>query len=424
MDQTYITYRLGIAIIIGLLIGLQREYVYDREKPEDAELFAGARTFALFAILGFLASLVSDLLASPAGYISIAGIVGLLIVISYVYSARNGNLGLTTEASAIITVVIGSLCYWDYLAIAGSVGVLSATLLTLKLRTQSLVDNLTREDIYATLKFAFISIIVLPLLPREGITTSPFDVIVPFNIWLMVVFISGIGFLGYALIKFVGVQKGVGLSGILGGLASSTAVTMSFSQRSREVEGLAHAFALAIMLSWMVMIARVAIEVLAVNAALMHNLWLPLLIVVLCTFAYSIYLFRASNHAKQSSPENFTNPFKLRPAIVFGLLYAGVLLGANIAQLYYGETGIYVSSMVSGLVDVDAITLSMANLSKQNGVVAPSTAARAIVLAVVSNTIVKGGIVVFKGSSALRKVIVPRILLISISAILSVFLLT
>ncbi len=424
MDQTHLIYRLGVAIAIGLLLGLQREHDYDQENIEDTELFAGARTFALFSVLGFVAAMITEQLESSAGFVSVVAMVGVMIVTSYAISARKGNLGLTTEVAAFITLLIGAICFWDELVVAAAIGVLTAILLALKVRTQSLVDNLTREDIYATLKFAFISIIVLPLLPREGYGSPPLDVIVPFNVWLMVVFISGISFLGYALIKIVGVRKGVGLTGILGGLASSTAVTMSFAQQSRDFKDLAHPFALAIILSWTVMIVRVTIEILTINAPLLRVMWLPILIVIICCAAYSAYLYIAKSSDQQETTEQFTNPFELQPAFMFALLYAGVLLGSNFAEMYYGNTGIYISSILSGLVDVDAITLSMSKMSQQGGPLEMAVAARAIILAVVSNTIVKGGIVLLTGSASLRKIIIPGLLLITASAIASVFLLT
>lgn len=423
MEQSHFIFRLGIAIFAGLLIGLQREYVYGHDKPENAELFAGARTFALFAILGFMAAYVTTFLNSPLGFIAVFVVSSVLIVVSYRVSAAQGHLGLTTEAAALITLLIGAICYWGELAIAASTGVLTAILLTLKLSTQSLVQKLTREDLYATLKFAFVSIIILPILPQQSIGEAPFDVLVPFNIWLMVVFISGISFLGYALIKLIGLSKGIGLTGLLGGLASSTAVTMSFSQRSRNMEGFAHPFALAIMLSWTVMIIRVTIEVLTINGPLMRILWLPVLVIVLSCGAYCAYLFFASSASEKGNDASFTNPFELRPALLFGALYAVVLFVSNIAQLYYGSTGIYLSSILSGLVDVDAITLSMARLSKHQGTLEMTTAARAIVLAIVSNTVVKGGIVLVTGSAGLRKKIIPGILLITASALISIFLL-
>ena len=417
-------YRLGAALAIGLLIGLQREYAHVQEEDRDeVELFAGVRTFALFSMLGFLAALAAARTFSVLGFIVVfAGLIAL-VTISYIFSARGGSMGITTETAVLVTAMIGAICYWGDLRLAAVIGVLTTILLSLKVTTKSFVQQLTREDVYATLKFAFISIIVLPLLPREPLAPEPFDVLVPFNIWLMVVFISGIGFLGYALIKTVGVHRGVGLAGLLGGLASSTAVTVSFSQRSRQAGGLAHPFALAIMLSWSVMIVRVAVEVFAVNRALLASMWVPLAMVILCCLAFSLYLYRAQPSAGEGDAESFTNPFELKPAIVFGLLYAGILLAARAAQLYYGNAGIYLTSVISGLVDVDAITLTMARLSQPGGGLDDVTASRAIILAVVSNTLVKGGIAIVAGSVGLRKIIVPGILLIAASAVAGAFLL-
>src|SRR5690606_30734331 len=163
--------------------------------------------------------------------------------LSYFLSGKNGHLGTTTEVAAVLTILAGALCYWNQLAFAAALAVSITVLLTLKLQTQSLVRNISREDVYAPLKSAVICLIILPVLPQEGYGPPPFDVLVPYKVWLMVVFISGISFLGYVLIKIVGAKRGVGLTGLLGGLASSTAVTLTFSQRSRDTEELAKPFA-------------------------------------------------------------------------------------------------------------------------------------------------------------------------------------
>ncbi len=424
MDQNF-AYRLAVALLIGLLIGLQREYAHRPEKTEgQGELFAGARTFALVSLLGFLAAFVNTKLESYLGLVIIFGAVAALVVTSYTVSARKGDLGITTEVSALIAFVIGGFAYWGELTVAAACGVLTTILLSLKVSTKTLAANLTREDVLATLKFAFISVIVLPLLSKESIGPSPFDVIVPFNVWLMVVFISGISFLGYALIKIIGFQKGIGLTGILGGLASSTAVTISFSQRSKTIEGFAQPFALAIFLSWLVMIFRVTAEIATINAGLLAIMWPPLLVVIVCSVLFCAYLYSVHSERDENTTDRFTNPFELRPAILFGIFYVGILLLSNVAQVYYGSTGIYLSSIVAGLVDVDAITLSMARLSQQSGNLDMATAARAIVFAFVTNTLVKGGIVLVVGSKELKKVVIPGLILITASALISVLLLT
>jgi uncharacterized membrane protein (DUF4010 family) len=225
------------------------------------------------------------------------------------------------------------------------------------------------------------------------------------------------------LIKVVGARRGVGLTGLLGGLASSTAVTLSFAQRSRDVEGLAKPFALAILLAWSVMFARVMVEVAALNRPLLGIVWLPMTAAMLVSFAYCAYLYLSQNAEKQEEPDDFKNPFELGPALKFGLLYAVILLVANAAKLYFGNTGIYISSIASGLADVDAITLSMAELSQGGENLSLDTAAKASVLAAASNTLVKGGIVLSTGSKTLRKVILPGMVLTLATAIGVVFIL-
>jgi uncharacterized membrane protein (DUF4010 family) len=331
-------------------------------------------------------------------------------MIAYVATARKGSLGMTSEAAAVATLLTGAICYWHELAVAAALGVAITVLLALKLQTRILVRNLTQADVYATLTFAVITLIILPVLPVHSYGPPPFDVLVPYKIWLMVVFISGISFLGYLLIKIVGGRRGVGLTGLLGGLASSTAVTLSFAQRSRKIAGLERPFALAILLAWSIMFARVMVEVAVINPALLKVVWLPLTAALAVSLAYCVYLYRAQSLGKQEEQDKFTNPFELMPALTFGLIYAVILVMANAARMYLGDTGIYVSSIASGLADVDAITLSLAELSLDPAGIELDTAARGVVLAAVSNTLVKGAMVLVMGSIALRKIIVPGML--------------
>ena len=222
--------------------------------------------------------------------------------------------------------------------------------------------------------------------------------------------ISGISFLGYVLIKLVGSRQGIGLTGLLGGLVSSTAVTLSFSQRSQKENQLAKPFALAILIAWTIMFGRVLVEVAVTNLPLLGVVWLPITVAGLAGLAYGAYLYFAPRSGEAGGVA-VSNPFELGPAITFGLLYGVILLVARAAQFYFGDTGVYLSSILSGLADVDAITLSMAELSSSGNLELP-TAARAIVLATMSNTVVKGGIVLSSGSAALRRALLPGFLLI------------
>lgn len=424
-SQIELFYRFGVALAIGLLIGLQREYAHwaEHRKNEGESLFAGARTFPLLSVFGCAAALLTAQFGSPLVLFGAVLAAGLVVAVAYYFEAQGGSGGITTEIAALSTVLIGALCYFGHLGLAAALGVAVTVLLALKLQTRVFIRRLEPEDVYATLKFAVITIIVLPLLPRTGYGPEPLSVLVPYKIWLMVVFISGISFLGYILIKAVGAHRGVGLTGILGGLASSTAVTLSFSQRSRTVSGLAHPFALAILLSWGIMFIRVLVEVAALNLSLLRIVWIPLAAALAVTIAYCTYLYYKQSADKQKEEDRFKNPFELGPALTFGLLFAIILVIAKAATMYLGDTGVYLSSVVAGLADVDAITLSVADLSRDPDVLDQITAARAIVLAVASNTLVKGSIVLSAGSAELRRVILPGIVASLVTAIGVVFLL-
>jgi len=409
--------RFGIAIAIGFLIGLQREYAF-REKQR--ELLAGERTFALMALVGALAAMIAEVLESSLAFIGVILLVGIFTAIAYFIDAWRGYVGLTTEIAILITVIIGALCYWDYLTLAAALGITTTVLLSVKIETDRLVSALTREDIYAALKFAVISLVILPVLPRESNLPPPFDVLSPFRIWLMVVFISGINFVGYLAIKIVGPERGIGLTGLLGGLVSSTGVTLGFSERSNRELSLAKPFALAIMIAWTVMFARVLVEVGVLNMDLLRLVWLPIAAAGVVGLLYCVYLY-LSQRTTEKDTQEFSNPFDLVSAIKFGLLYAVILIIARAAQLYFGDTGVYISSLLSGLADVDAITISLAQLSDV-GTVSMTVAAQSIVIATIANTIAKGAIVIIGGASVLKRALIPGMLIVLVTAVVATFL--
>ena len=412
MDQPQLFLRFGAAIAIGFLIGLQREFATG---GKNREIVAGERTFSLMGLVGALAAMAADVLDAPIAFFGIILLLGIFSAVAYFIDAWRGHVGLTTEAAMVVTILIGALCYWGYLALAVAIGIATTTLLSLKLETDRLVSNLTRQDIFAALQFAVISAIVLPVLPNESFFAAPFDVLNPFKIWLMVVFITGISFLGYVAIKVVGPEQGIGLTGFLGGLVSSTAVTLSFSERSSRQPKLSKPFALAIMVAWTVMFSRVLIEVGVLNRALLSVVWVPLAAAGFVGLLYIVYL-HFSQRAAEKGDVKVANPFDLASAIKFGLLYGVVLLISRAAHMYFGNTGILISSLISGIADVDAITLSMADLSR-TGVVKIETASQAIVVPAMSNTIVKRGIALMGGSPELRKALWPGILLMSVIGI-------
>jgi uncharacterized membrane protein (DUF4010 family) len=387
--------------------------------PAEAS-FAGVRTFTLLGLAGCAAALLSETAGTPWLLIAVVVVIGALVIASYIVSSREGNVGATTEVAAIVTLLAGALCYRGMVQLAGAVGVAMALILSAKIELKRFVARLTREDIFAALKFGVVTAIVLPVLPDRGLGPPPFDVLNPYKIWLMVVLISGLGFIGYLLIHMVGPSKGIGITGFLGGLVSSTAVTLSFSQRSRSEDGLARPFALAIMVAWTMMFARVLVAVAVVNRGLLPALLLPLAVAGGAGLAYGLWLHFSQPEGSQEGVD-FANPFELGPSLRFGLVYAGVILFSRAAQLYFGDRGVYLSALISGLADADAITLSLADLSR-SGVLSLSTAAQAVVLAAMANTATKGAIVLATAGPSLKRAIAPGLALVLASGLVAILL--
>jgi uncharacterized membrane protein (DUF4010 family) len=415
MTQTELFYRFGAALVIGTLIGLEREH----SGSEQPELFAGVRTFALIALSGSAAALAAEATGSAWAFVAVLGVLGLLLSIAYYVIAGRNEIGLTTEVSALLTFLTGALCYWDYVLLAAAIGVVTAALLSFKGEMHRFARNITRQDIYATLKFAVISAIVLPLLPNQSFGPPPFDVLNPYRIWLMVVLISGISFLGYILIKLMPARNGVGITGLLGGLVSSTAVTISLSERSRQAPTLAMHFALSIILAWGVMFVRTVVEIGAVDPGLVSAVWPPMLAAAVVTLLYVALLYRQLSKGVQEQVE-FANPFELGPAIKFGLLYAVILLAARAAQLYLGSSGLYMSALFGGAADVTAITLTVAELHR-TGSLDATAAVQALVLAAAANTVVKAAIVSFVGVRPMRKWVIPVVPLAIVAAVAGLY---
>ena len=413
MNEVDLFLRFASALAIGLLVGLQREYALGERKEK---LFAGVRTFPLLALAGCTAGLLNELTGTPWPLVAVLVTFGGLIMIAYYANTGLGRMGVTTETSAMVTILAGVLCYHELYALAAAIGVVTTVLLSLKVEMHEFVERLSRQDLFATLKFAVITIVILPVLPNQNYGPPPLDVFNPYRIWLMVVFISGISFSGYALIKILGPKQGIGLSGLLGGLVSSTAVTISFAQRSRGNANLARPLAFAIAVSWTTMFLRVLVIVGALNFPLMQLLLVPLLASAFVGLLYGGYLYLAQR-TEETGDIEFANPFELSPALKFGLLYTLVLVVSRAAQAYLGDVGVYLSSVLAGLADLNAISLSLAELSQRDATLGLEIAARGVVLASVANTVVKGGIVLTIGSSALRKVLWPGLILMAVTGL-------
>ncbi len=386
---------LALAATAGLLIGLERE----RSAPEDEKsksFIGGARTHPLFALLGG----VTALLARQFGVvILISAFLALIcfLLASYIDDIRRGGgRGLTSEAAFFMSFLLGALALSQGIIepvhrrmfVVGATAVVATLLLSSKPVLAPLVRRTSREDVVATLKFLIVTVVVLPLLPDR--TFGPLDVLNPRNIGLMMVLIAGISFVGYAAIRLWGARKGLGITGLIGGLASSTAVTLSMSSRARTEPRLAPAFGMAVMLASSIMFVRVIALVAFVNPDLLRTLAVPLCAMALVGIVASLMMIRRSERGEAGEGKvSLSNPFELSTALKFGFLFALVLLGSKAATTYLGNQGTYAAAILAGTADVDAVAISMAQLGK--AALSPDVAARAVFLAVASNTVVKGG---------------------------------
>lgn len=414
-----IFYRFGVALAIGLLIGIERQF---RKSDESAQYqFGGVRTFPLIALAGCASAMLADVTGSAWGLGIPVLIIGALLAIAYAGTVRGGAYGMTTEVAAVITLIIGALCYHDHITLATALGVATFALLSMKVTLHEMSGKLTSLEIVSLAKFGLMTAIMLPILPDTPLGGPPFDTLTLKNVWLMVVLVAAIGFVGYFLKKILGDGKAIVLTGFLGGLVSSTAVTLTFTARSLVRPELSRAFAIAVIVAWTTMFIRVVVEVAVVNPPLVAQVWIPMMAAAAAGGIYCLFLRRKSVQLDAAGEDvEVEAPFSLKKSLTFGALYAGVLVFASAAQMYFGDEGIYVSAIAAGFSDVDAITLSMAELSKA-GSVDDTVAVKAITLAAVSNTLVKAGIIMVSGDRSLKKYVLPGVVLMVGAAVGAAF---
>ena len=408
-DLFIIFQKLIIAVLIGVLIGLEREH----SKPANEKTFAGVRTFPLISILGFVAALISSV---TSFWIYFAIFIGYssLITAAYIFSAKFGRPGGTTEISTILVFILGSLVYWNYVVLAAIIAVVVATFLTLKIQLHRFVGKVSEEDLYATIKLAIITVIILPLLPNREI--GPLNILNPQMIWLMVIFISGISFIGYVFVKIFGQNKGIPITGLMGGLVSSTAVSYSFSKKSKENNEIAKNFGLGILLASTVMYPRIFLIVLVLNSALINSVWLPLTLFTLTNVVVCYFMSKKINSSRSQHEIDLKNPFKLKSALLFGLIFAIMIFLAKTAEIYLGKNGIYAASAFGGLASIDAIIVSLTQLTyhKLNG----NVIAIAVIIVVISNSVFKGIITLIWGTRELSKQVIKGLGIVSLIGVL------
>ncbi len=410
-----------IALFIGALVGIERE----RRKASDGSEIRGLRSFILIAEAGAISAYLS-LQTAMHWIFPVALIAMVLVLLAGYWLAKRpaeGAYGLTTEIASVVVFLLGGMALTGHSAMAVALAIVTSVILAYKDPLHGLVANIGTDDLYAILKLLVATFIVLPMLPDR--TVDPLGALNPHKLWLLVIFISSISLVGYVAIRWVGQQRGAALTGLAGGLVSSTAVTLSFAKSSREAgekHGIGGIFC-GILLAWAVMFVRVLIEVAVVHQPLVREIVYPFSAMTIAAVALAALAFRR-NSSKGPSPDRtgevpLKNPFSLTSAIKFAAFFALVLVVVKLAQRYLPGTGMYGVAALAGTTDVDAITLSMAGFARDGG---DSTIATiAITIAALVNTSIKAGIVATLGSAALRTRVLLGTVVILVAGGLALF---
>ncbi|SEO24169.1 Uncharacterized membrane protein, DUF4010 family [Halogranum amylolyticum] len=385
---------LFVGVGLGALIGLERE------QSESGGTFAGSRTFPLFALYGALVAAFFPTILSVA--------LGVLVVpLTVAYAGKiwhTQDIGLTTLMAALLTAVLGATAmHSDTGAVTAIVvGGAITVLLSVKDPIHEFAAQIEETERLASVKFILVVLVVLPALPDRSL-----DVLYGLNprfIWLMVVFVTGLGFVAYLLGQFLGPEQSIALTGIIGGFVSSTATTVSMAEKTAQNETLYHVCAFAVVTASIVMFPRALIEVAVVNPNLLSSVALPLgaMTVVGIVAAGTLYWWTTSDETVE--PGELKNPFRLGPALLFGVIFAVVLLVSEYAHEWLGTSGVYATAFLSGLADVDAITITLSKLAAE-GAVSTQVATTGIVIAAIANTFVKAVLAWLLGTYRLGRLV-------------------
>jgi uncharacterized membrane protein (DUF4010 family) len=383
MDLIIIS-RLAIALALGLIIGIERGWS-SRDSPEELGS-DGLRNFGLIGLFGGVSALLAQQWGAAVLAVVFFGL-SVLISTSYVLTARKSeDYGSTTEFALLITFVLGALVVEGYDLESIAVAVIVSWLLKLKPEIQQMLIWLKQEELIATLKVLLLALVTLPLLPNQDM--GPWQAINPRAIGLLVLLIVGISYVGYFILRLWKHKSGILLIGLLGGFASSTATTIALSRMARKGQGDTKVLATAIALASGTMAPRLLLQIAIVNGTLGAKLAIPLLVLGLIPIVIALILIKQGIQTKSNDiPIKLSNPVELGLALQYALILITLSLLIQASQQWFGETGVYLISGLSGLADVDSVSISLARAVNQT--MPLSVAQIGIFIALFSNTIVK-----------------------------------
>lgn len=413
VDSKQVILSFLVAVLLGFLIGLERE----RKREQQGSIFAGIRTFPLIALFGAIVGVLTQTV-SPWVLVGSFVPVAVLIALAYWRETVGEKVGGTTQFAVLVAYGLGVMAGYGSFVAALAGAVVATGMLSLRTELRRLAGAVSQEDLFAVVQFAVVSLVILPLVPNE--TFGPWGVWNPRTIWLLVVLISGLSFIGYIASKVIGATRGIGWSGLLGGLASSTAVTMSFSERSKKQPTLDIVYAIGVLAASAVMVPRLWVLLSVLQPKLILPTLVPLGVLFAITTVGGLSVLRERNRERLEGAR-VTNPFELKTALQFAVLFALILLLAKAAQVYFGEQGLYVASALAGVTQLDAITLTLAH---QVGTgLDVHVAARSLALAAATNSLFKAGLAVFIGSRRFGRSVLATLLVAAVGCIAAAWLL-
>ncbi len=371
---------LTVALAIGLLIGLERGW-RTRTRSEGMRV-AGLRTYGLISLLGGLCSLLTQQVGSWFLGFALLALTSVLLVAYSRSLDKFEDFSITSIIATLITFILGALTVFGHISLAAASAVVITAILSFKPLLHGWMNKLEEHELQATLKLLLISVVMLPILPDKSF--GPWAVFNPYHIWWMVVLIAGVSYLGYFAIKIIGNQHGPILTGALGGLVSSTAVTVNLSRLSKQFPASESALSAGILTACATMFLRTLLLPSVINKSLFHELLIPLLIMSSITYLLAFLLWRNTAAFQTDAEVALENPFQLGMALKFGAFLLAILFLSKLLNSYFGDMGAYFLAAASGIADVDPITLTMSRMTGQG--LPLNVAAKAILIAVSVNS--------------------------------------
>jgi uncharacterized membrane protein (DUF4010 family) len=384
-----------LALLLGFIIGIQREM---RNHNGTAHDFGGSRTFAIISFIGFLSAFLSGF--SPY-FLLVAFLSITFLLIAYdAVSCSGDKRGTTTEFSALTAFLLGALLNFMDSKFVVFCAIILLLILNLKDKIQELEKYIGKDDLNAAVLFLTMTFVVLPILPNQPI--DDFGLFNPYGVWLMVVLIAGISFAGYIAVRVFGSGRGIVLTGLLGGLVSSTAVTLSLSKKAAASTLASQKLAVGVMIASTVMLARALLLVFLFNQHLASTVFIAFVATFILALAIVALFYHKSKEANLGGTEiEYKNPFELKEALILGIFFGSIIALVKLSKEYIGDSGIYAVSFISGISDVDAIIMSLSEIAGKTLI--PQVASFGIAIAVIANSISKLLISYFVGTKEMAK---------------------